>query len=297
MTTITVLGLGAMGSRMAANLVKAGHHVRVWSRDRSKTMPLVDAGAAAFATPREAAEGATFVLSMVSDDHAARQVWLGGEDGALAGLAPGAVAIECSTVSPAWVRQLGDAAAHHGAALLDAPVSGSRPQAEAGQLVFMVGGDEAILARAATVFQPLAAKTLHVGMLGQGATLKLAVNAFFAAQIASLAEILGVLERAGFARSEAARLLAEFPVVAPPLAALARMMASGDAPPLFTVALIEKDLGYAMDLAGGHGGEAPMTTAARDVFRRAVKRGQGEHHVSAVADLYRGVAHDAAPCG
>lgn len=286
MTTVAVLGLGAMGSRMAANLVKAGHTVQVWSRDGAKTTPLVAAGAAAGATPRAAAEGAAIVLSMVTDDQAARQVWLGGPDGALAGLGADAVAIECSTVTPGWVHELGHSVSRRGAALLDAPVSGSRPQAEAGQLVFMVGGDASALDRASPVLRSLGAKILHAGELGQGAVLKLAVNAFFATQIASLAELLGLLGLAGFDRSEAARLLGEFPVVAPPLAGMARMMASGESAPLFTVSLMEKDLGYAADLAGSVAAEAPALRATREVFIQAMAAGAGERHVSAVADLY-----------
>jgi len=155
---IAFLGLGAMGARMAARLVAAGHAVAVWNRSLAAAAPLVAAGARLTATPAEAASGATVVFSMVTDDVAARRVWLGG-DGAAAALRPGAVAIECSTVTPGWVRELAGGVAARGAHLLDAPVAGSRPQAEAGQLVFMVGGEAAALEAARPAAQ--AAATLR----------------------------------------------------------------------------------------------------------------------------------------
>src|ERR1700761_3541667 len=142
MTKIAVLGLGAMGSRMAANLLKAGHQVTVWNRTPDVAAALVAAGAKQVLTPREAAMGADFVIAMVRDDEASRTIWLAPETGALAGLAKDAIAIESSTLSPSWVRELGGVVAKKGVAFLEAPVAGSRPQAEAGQLVYLVGGNE-----------------------------------------------------------------------------------------------------------------------------------------------------------
>ena len=112
-----------MGARMAARLIKAGHDVTVWNRTADATKPLVAAGATQAQTPRQAAAGAAFVVTMVRDDDASRRVWLDPDNGALAGMAAGAVAIESSTLTPGWIRELGHAIAERGVALLEAPVS------------------------------------------------------------------------------------------------------------------------------------------------------------------------------
>jgi 3-hydroxyisobutyrate dehydrogenase len=283
---IAFLGLGSMGSRMAANLLKAGHHVTAWNRDQTNAEAFAAQGGAMAGTPKAAAQGTDVVISMVTDDAAARQVWLDAQTGALAGMRTGAVAIECSTVTPAWVHELGGAAAAKGVALLDAPVAGSRPQAEAGQLVFMVGGDAGALARVQPVVAPLAAKVIHVGATGQGAVLKLAVNTLFAAQLESVAELLGFLSRNGFAPEQAADLLGAFPIVAPPIAGAAKMMAAKNTAPLFTIDLIEKDLGYIIDTAKASGAELPGAQSARAAFQRAQERGLGQSNISGLAAVF-----------
>lgn len=180
MTTIAFLGLGAMGVRMAANLAKAGHAVTVWNRDAAKAQAFCEDGGSMAGTPHEAAMGAEIVISMVTDDVAARSVWLNQETGALGGMSAGAVANECSTVIPAWVRELGHSARAAGVSVLDASVAVSRPQAEAGQLIVMVGGGAAAVVKAEPALSTLAAKLIHVGVVGHGAVLNLAVNTLFA---------------------------------------------------------------------------------------------------------------------
>jgi 3-hydroxyisobutyrate dehydrogenase-like beta-hydroxyacid dehydrogenase len=275
-----------MGSRMAASLARAGHAIAVWNRDPAKAEPLGHAGATLAGNPRAAASGADFVFSMVTDDAAARDVWLDPETGALTGMKAGTVAIECSTVTPAWIEELGAAAARKGVSLLDAPVAGSRPQAEAGQLVFMVGGDASAFARVEPLLAPLAAKAIHVGGPGQGAVLKLAVNALFAAQLASVAELLGFLSRNGFEAGRAAELLGAFPIVAPPIAGAAKMMATKNTTPLFTIDLIEKDLGYIIDTARASGADLPGASSARASFQRARELGLGRSNVSGLAAVF-----------
>jgi 3-hydroxyisobutyrate dehydrogenase len=286
MSKIAFLGLGAMGSRMAANLAKAGHDVTVWNRDAAKAEAFCKDSASMAGTPRAAAQGADVVFSMVTDDNAARTVWLDPETGALAGMKKGAIAIESSTVTPVWIHELGAAVAAKGVQLLDAPVAGSRPQAEAGQLVFMVGGDADAFAKAEPALAPLAAKVMHVGALGQGAVLKLAVNTLFAAQLESVAELLGFLSRNGFQAEQAAELLGAFPIVAAPIAGAARMMATKNTTPLFTIDLIEKDLGYIIDTAKASGADLPGAMSARAAFQRAQGLGLGQSNVSGLAAVF-----------
>nr|WP_315480739.1 NAD(P)-dependent oxidoreductase [uncultured Rhodoferax sp.] len=285
MQHIAFLGLGAMGARMATHLVKAGYPLTVWNRDPAKAAPLLQHGAVLAATPRAAVQNAAVVISMVTNDIAARSVWLDPQTGAVATLQPNAIAIECSTVTPAWVRQLAESVQSRGAQLLDAPVVGSRPQAEAAQLVLMVGGEGFALEQVRPVLNTMAAKVLHVGTVGQGAVLKLAINALFAAQLHSVAELLGFLTRNGYALDDAANWLGEFPVVAAPIAAAAKMMAAGTTTPLFTIDLIEKDLGYLLDTARASGAALPGASMARAAFQRAQQRGLGGANVSGLASV------------
>lgn len=284
--TIAVLGLGAMGSRMALRLTGAGHSVTVWNRDSAKAAGLEAAGARVAATPRAAAAGSDIVLAMVSDDAASRSVWLAPDTGALQGLRAGALAIECSTLSLAWTRELNSVVTAAGADFIDAPVAGSRPQAEAGQLVVMAGGRAAALEKARPALAAIAGKILHVGASGQGTLMKLAVNAFFAAQLASLAELTGLLRRGGLAAGHAADLLAEFPIVAAPIAGAAKAMAAGNMAPQFTIDLIEKDLGYALEAALLSGAELPGVEACRAAFRRAQQKNLGAANVTGIAAVY-----------
>jgi 6-phosphogluconate dehydrogenase (decarboxylating) len=150
-----------MGSRMAANLLKAGHAVTVRNRSPAKT--LVTAGAQLAASPKAAAQGADFVIAMVRDDDASRDLWLSPETGAFAGLSQGAVAIESSTLTANWARTLGEEAKQRGLTFLEAPVAGSRPQAEAAQLVYFVGGDAAAAARAEPILKAMGSAIHHVG--------------------------------------------------------------------------------------------------------------------------------------
>ncbi len=283
---IAFLGLGAMGSRMALNLVKAGFTVTVWNRSATKAEPLAAAGASIAGSPKAAAEGADVVFSMVTDNASARSVWLDPSTGALNGLKRGSIAVEVSTVTPAWIKELDHAVKVKGAALLDAPVAGSRPQAEAGQLVFMVGGAAEALEKVKPTLAPLAANVMHVGEIGQGAVLKLAVNTLFAAQLESVAELLGFLSRNGFEAEQAAALLANFPIVAAPIAGAAKMMAAKNTAPLFTIDLIEKDLSYILDTAEASGSSLPGAACARAAFQRAQAKGLGQANVSGLAAVF-----------
>src|SRR5581483_747935 len=169
---VAFLGLGLMGGGMAGRLLAEKFPVAVYNRSRQKAERLASLGAKVSATPREAAAGADVVIAMLSADEASRHVWLGA-DGALAGAARGAILIESSTISPGWACELAVAAAAQGCELLDAPVAGSKPQAAAGQLLFLVGGADATLERARPVLVALSRDIVHLGPVGSGALVKL----------------------------------------------------------------------------------------------------------------------------
>ncbi|MEM1415187.1 MAG: NAD(P)-dependent oxidoreductase [Myxococcota bacterium] len=283
---IAVLGLGAMGSRMAQNLLADGLPVRVWNRSEGATKPLADAGASVARTPREAAEGAAIVLACVRDDDAARAVWLHPETGAAAGLAEGTLAIESSTLTPGAVRELAGALAP--ARFVEAPVVGSRPQAEQRALVHLVGASEADFDAAKPLLARLGKAAQHVGAPGQGAVMKLVVNAYFATQTAAMGELLGFAAKAGVGAERAAEILGALPITSPALKGLAGLMVKGAYAPLFPVELVAKDLRYAEAAAVAVGATLPTAGGARAAFEAAIDAGDGGLNIQGVAKQFLG---------
>lgn len=290
MSRVALLGTGAMGTRVAARLLSAGHDVVVWNRDIDRALELEVHGASVAQTPEGATTGADFVLSMVRDDEASRQVWLDPSSGALRGIAPGSVAIESSTLTPGWVAALSNAVADRSAAFLDAPMVGSRPQAEAGALVYLVGGDSAMVDRARPILGCAGAAVHHAGAVGHGMAMKLAVNALFGIQVAALGELLGFLGRLGVDQGRALELLGGLAVASPALKGAAALIAAGEHAPLFPIDLAEKDLRYAVETAHALGAPVPATVAACHVFASATSAGFGDQNITAVTRMYLGLA-------
>jgi 3-hydroxyisobutyrate dehydrogenase len=285
MSNVAFIGLGAMGSRMAANLLKAGHEVTVWNLTPEATHKLAASGAKAAATPREAAEGNDFIIAMVSDDQASRHVWLDGSNGALAGAKAGAIAIESSTLTPAWVRELGSATTKVGVTLLDAMVSGSTPQAESAQLVFLVGGDAASLKRAGPVLKALGSRIQHAGPGGCGALAKLATNTLMGVGLTTLAEMIGMLKRQGVDPKPVLDAVSATAMWNPHLTRDAKSMLSGNFETQFPIKLLEKDLGYTVKTAGGDAA-VPTVSAVRAVFKKAIDENLGDLNMTAVVKLF-----------
>src|SRR5689334_20081793 len=193
---IGFVGLGAMGSRIAGRLLDAGHPVFATNRTAAKAHPLVERGLAWEDTPREVAASTDVVLSMVTDD-AALEAIATGPRGLLAGLGAGQVYVDMSTVSPPASRRLAERVRATGAHMLDAPVSGSVPQAESGTLAIMVGGEQEAFAAVEPLLRELGRTVTHVGGNGQGLVLKLAINISLAVQTLAFSEGLLLAERAG----------------------------------------------------------------------------------------------------
>lgn len=286
MTRVAVLGLGAMGSRMAAALLQGGYDVSVWNRTPAKAQMLVNAGATAAATPAAAVANADFAIAMVRDDAASRHVWLDPNTGALAALRAGAIAIDSSTLSPDWARELAAQAARRKLPFLDAPVAGSRPQADARQLVYFIGGDAGDVQRAAPVLEQMGAAVHHVGSAGSGATMKLVVNALFGVQVAAIAELLGLLRRSGLDPTKAIEILATTPVCSPAAKVAAGSMLARNFAPMFPIDLVEKDFGYLLSAGANVSAELPLSRATREVFALAVDQHRGADNITGVAQLY-----------
>jgi 3-hydroxyisobutyrate dehydrogenase-like beta-hydroxyacid dehydrogenase len=270
-TTLGFIGLGHMGGNMAARLLAAGYPVYGEARHREQAESLLDAGLQWCDTPREVAEAAEIVFTSLPDDDALKQV-ASGPDGLLSGLAAGRIWVDMSTVSPRASRELAERVAAQGAAMLDAPVSGSVPQVQAGTLTIMVGGDEQAFARAEPILRTLGTPT-HVGDNGQGLVLKLAINISLAVQMLAFAEGAVLAERAGIDRELAIDVMTQSPIGSPMLKARAPLVLDLPDEAWFDVGLMQKDIVLALDAAREMRVALPSAAAADEVL--TVARGMG----------------------
>jgi 3-hydroxyisobutyrate dehydrogenase len=284
---VAMLGSGAMGSRMAARLLAAGHELTIYNRTAANAQPLVSKGATVASSPRQAVSGSDVVLSMLRDDAASADVWCDGEDSALAGIGAKAVAVECSTVTQKWALRLHQLVTQRGAQCLDAPVLGSRPQAEAGALIFLVGGPSASLDAARPALSKLGNSILHVGAAGQGAALKLLINALFGVQVAAMSELLQLARRAGLDEHALPALFEQIPVVSPAARNAGNLMLAGKHEPMFPIDLVIKDLEYARTLDGAHGIQTAIIDSTLARFQQAHARGLGGRNITGVDLLTR----------
>lgn len=280
-TTIAFIGLGAMGAPMAANLLDAGFAVRAFNRSPDKAKPLADKGATVCASVAEAVKGADFVVSIVADDEATRQVMLGA-DGVVANAAPGTVIIDSSTNTPTMVREVAEAARARGIEHLDAPVSGSVPQSRNRELVFMVGGEAATLEKAKPVLAAMGKMQVHCGGSGAGATIKLVNNMLSGSLNAAIAEALSVAMAAGVDPEAAQQVLNEGAAGSRLTRNKIPKILSRDFAPQFQIALMEKDLRYFLALAQQVDRPAPITSLVRSQFQAARRAGLGSLDVSGV---------------
>lgn len=276
MTHVAWIGLGAMGSRMAARLRDAGHELVVWNRTREKAEAL---GVATAASPREAVERAEVVFTMLADP-AALEAVTDGEDGLLAALREGSVLVDMSTVGPEAIKQLSDRMPP-GAALLDVPVLGSLPQAESGTLKLFVGGDDATFERVRPLLETLGEPPLRTGPLGSGAAAKLVANATLVGTMALLGETLALADALGLRRETTWDVLA-----ATPLAAQAERrrpaVESGDYSPRFRLSLARKDAELVEEAAAAGGLDLPALAAAGEHLAAAEAAGLGDEDYTAV---------------
>ena len=285
-TKIALLGLGLMGSGMAGRLLDAGYPLTVWNRTPDKTQALADRGAKVAQSPRQAVAGATVVISMLADVPVCRDVWLGRGE-AILGTAPGTVLVESSTITVEWIEELDRAAKEHGCELVDAPVTGSKPQAAAGQLLFLAGGSTAALDSITPILKAMGRDVVHVGPVGSGARLKLINNFLSGSQVAALAEALSLIERSGLDAQKALGVLTEGAPGSPLVKLLSGRMMARQYEPNFVLRLMAKDLRYAVSEADHQGLDLDMGRAALRVFEHAISAGQGEDDMSAVVEQFR----------
>ena len=291
MSTLGFVGLGAMGGPIAGRLLAQGYNVCATNRTRSKAAALIEQGLLWCDSPREVAEAADVVFSMVTDD-AALDALTAGPDGILAGLAAGKVYVDMSTVSPQSSRALAERVGSRGASMLAAPVSGSVPAAQAGSLAIIVGGDADAFERVEPILRGLGSTVTFVGDNGQALLLKLAINISLAVQMLAFSEGVLLAERGGIEPDLALDVLTHSAIGSPMLQARAPMLLELPDQAWFDVRMMRKDLRLALASARELEVPLPSTTVADELLSTASKLGY-EHRDIAV--LFRVLSEMTSP--
>ena len=283
---VGLIGLGLMGLPMGRNLLKAGFPLTVWNRTRAKSEKLAAEGAAIAASPRDVAAASDVLITIVSDPPALEEI-LWGREGALSALKKGSVYIDSSTVTPSLARRIAAACAERGADFLDAPVTGGTWGAEKGELVFMIGGEKAVLDRVEPVLQAVGKRFFLLGPNGAGQTVKLAMNMILALEVEALAEGLELVTRSGVPAERFIEVLQSSMGRAPVLDVKAPVIIKRDFTPSFPLRLMHKDMRLALELAKENGVELPAGAAAFAAYSAVKAAAQGDVDYAAIANYWK----------
>jgi 3-hydroxyisobutyrate dehydrogenase/glyoxylate/succinic semialdehyde reductase len=275
------LGLGIMGSRMAANLVKAGYELTVWNRTGSSADGLVASGARFADSPQKAAAGADVVFTMLSTPEVVEQI-AAGPQGFLSAMHPGAIWIDSSTVNPSFSRRMAALAESHQVRFIDAPVAGSRGPAEKGELLFLVGGNAQDVEQIRPLLDRMGKRVVHAGGHGMGSALKMVFNLILGEVMAAYAEGLVLGEALGLSKEILFDSLIGSAVAAPMLQAKRAKIETGDFSPDFPLEWIQKDLQLAATSAYEQGLALPAVNTAKELYALAKRRGYAEQDLSAL---------------
>ena len=276
-----------MGERIAAHILAGGYSLVVYNRDTSKTKGLKARGAKVAPSPKQAAENADVVMVMVTDDKASQDVWLNERTGAIQGLSPDAVAIDLSTLSVAYSKTLAKTFKNKGIPYFEAPVIGSRPQAEAKTLVALVGGPNENFDTIRPLLECFSARVNFLGAPGKASAFKLGVNALLGIQASAFAEVFATLMSVGYEAGALESIFSELPITSPIMKNVTSLMLNDEFKPLFPIALIEKDLGYAEDLMVSKGLKPRVVKASRESYKHAMDKGFGENNISGVIQILK----------
>ncbi|HEX8120392.1 MAG TPA: NAD(P)-dependent oxidoreductase [Solirubrobacteraceae bacterium] len=283
---VAFLGLGIMGSRMAANLRDAGHDLVVWNRSREKADAF---GGAVASTPSEAAAQADVVITMVVDGAHVESVLLG-DDGAAHGARDGALFVDMSTIGPTAARAIGGAVAGRGLRFVDAPVTGSSPKAEAGTLTIMAGGEAADVAEARPLFEAMGETIVHAGELGQGQMVKLINNSLAAANAIALGQALLAGRATGVDLDALLAVMGAGSAGSAMLDLKAGPMREHDFSTLFKTEHMLKDVRLCLEETEAAGVPFPAAADAREILTATVGRGHGDADFAAVIEALEGLA-------
>jgi 3-hydroxyisobutyrate dehydrogenase-like beta-hydroxyacid dehydrogenase len=284
MAELGYVGLGVMGSSVTRRLLAAGHTVHVWNRTREKAEPLLEAGADWADSPREVAERAEIVFTMVTNTAAVRAVFEG-EDGILAGLAPGKIYIDMSTASPANSRSLAEQVDAAGAQMLDSPVSGTSITVDQGKASLMVGGDANAFERVKPILEAIGPKVFHMGDNGTAVALKIAINLSLAVQMLAFSEGVLLAEKSGIDRERVVEAMLASVIASPMVVYRGPLVLGHPDEVWFDCHMMQKDMNLALEM--GRELEVPLpTTAITNEFLTAANgMGIGEKDFAVIFDV------------
>jgi 3-hydroxyisobutyrate dehydrogenase-like beta-hydroxyacid dehydrogenase len=284
MAELGYVGLGVMGSSVTRRLLDAGHTVHVWNRTREKAEPLLDAGAQWADSPREVAERAEIVFTMVTNTAAVRAVFEG-DDGILAGLTPGKIYIDMSTASPANSRALAEQVEAVGAQMLDSPVSGTSITVDQGKASLMVGGDADAFERAKPILEAIGPKVFHMGGNGTAVALKIAINLSLAVQMLAFSEGVLLAEKSGIDRERVVEAMLASVIASPMVAYRGPLVLGHPDEVWFDCHMMQKDMNLALEM--GRELEVPLpTTAVTNEFLTAANgMGIGDKDFAVIFDV------------
>ncbi len=278
-TKVALLGTGIMGAAMARSLLKAGMEVQAWNRSTEKARQLAKDGATVVDTAGEAASGADFLLTMLSDADVIEEVV---RDGVLPALAEGAVWLQMSTVGENGNEKLARLAAEGGVAFVDAPVLGTKAPAEQGQLIVLASGPADVWSKCETVFDAVGGKTVWLGEAGEGSRLKLVVNNWIVGLLGVLAETVAFSHATGVDPRKFLETIEGGPLGLPYAQMKGAMMIEEDFPTSFSAKLARKDAGLVLDAAGDRGLAMTLASAVAARFDEAIEAGHGEEDMAAI---------------
>jgi 3-hydroxyisobutyrate dehydrogenase len=286
MAIVGLIGTGTIGGGIAHNLIKAGHRLKVWNRTAAKTSSLVECGATLALNPADAAGDVDCIITCVADDNSSREVWTG-RNGILSGeLRPGAIAIECTTISLDWVRGLSVLLKGARLRYIDCPVTGGPGGAQSGSLAILAGADDDDLSAARSLLSAFSSTVMHFGPPGAGTTFKLISNLMSAVQIVGLAEAIGIAEKSGLEMHAFINGLTSIGAGSPIVKAFVTQMVDRRHNYVnFPVRLMYKDASYAASMASQLGQNLRLSSTAVDTLKAALAAGLGDRNLSAIVDL------------
>jgi len=282
---IGFIGLGIMGSRMAANLHKKGHDLVVYNRTKQKADPLIANGAIWAPTPADVAKQVAIIFTMLAKPDALAETALLGKNGFLNHLVGNSLWIDCSTVSPSFSRLMAAEAKQRMIRFIDAPASGSKGQAEQGQLLFFAGGEKADVDEAKPLLEAMGKVVYHVGGHGMGTSLKMVNNLILGQAMVAFAEALVLGESLGISKQALFDKLLGSPVVAPFLAFKRQKIEEGKFDAEFPLQWMHKDMQLAAETAYEIGVAMPAANVTKEIYALAMRNGLGEQDFSAVYKL------------
>jgi 3-hydroxyisobutyrate dehydrogenase-like beta-hydroxyacid dehydrogenase len=288
---VAFLGLGIMGSRMAANLAGAGFELTVWNRTEAKAQAFCaeHPGVKLAGTPAQAAADSEVLVTMVVDGDQVEQVLLG-EDGAATAAKPGTLCIDCSTIGPMAARSIGEALAASGIAMVDAPVTGSSPRAQDGTLTIMAGGSDQAFERAKPVLEAMGRLIVHAGPLGHGQIVKVINNAVAATNAAVVGEALLVGARAGVDLDALTEVMGAGSGASAMLELKARAMREHDYTTLFKLDHMLKDVRLCLEEGQAAGAPFQFAALTGEILTAATGRGHGEDDFAALIEVLEATA-------